>query len=87
MHRRKQDVELKKLNDREFGGKSVARPAKGSQEAKDKMARLRTMRGSTRKTTVKQPRKTKTIEQLGGALNKETKNKTASCRCITRCWP
>ena len=33
------------------------------------MARLRAMRS----TSVKQPKKTKTIEQQGGALNKETK--------------
>jgi len=65
-------VVLKKLNGREFNGKSVARPVKGSQEAKDTMAKLRAMRTGV-KSTVKQPRKTKTIEQLGGALNKETK--------------
>jgi len=35
------------------------------------MAALRAIQGS--KATIKQPKKTKTIQQLAGALNKETK--------------
>jgi len=72
---------IKKLNGREFNGKGSSRPVKGSQEAKDKMSRLRAMRGKGIKPvdnimkTAKKATKRSTIsvEQLGGALNKEPK--------------
>ena len=81
---------IKKLNGREFNkfnGKGT-QPAKGSEAMREKMAKLRAMRGKGIKPvdnimkTAKKATKRATIsvEQLGGALNKEPKKAQSKVR-------